>query len=205
MKLYPVIALLAALASVSARAEKVWGDFIAGGTACNNNNVSVIENGNNLSVLFDNFGVNMPQQDFGDGLSARKTCTFRISMTPPKGFYLAGFDQVYSGGLIKSRNSSAQLNIRYNIGSVVGQPLPIVWRNGTTIRPEDPSSLFQKSYHNDLLIVACGGSTIYGLNMSMTATRSNDFSEHVVGGLDSVDATLTRRLDLIPVWRVCPR
>lgn len=206
MKPYNVIvALLLSLAALPAKAGLVWGNFIAGGTACNATNVSVIEMGNSLAILFDAFGVNMPEADFGDGLSARKTCNIRITMTPPKGFYLAGFDQVYSGGLIKSRNSSAQLSIRYNIGSVVGQPQPIVWRNGQTIRPEDSSSLFQKKYRNDLLVASCGGSVIYGLNMTMSATRANDYTEHLVGGLDSVDASFNERLVLIPEYRLCPR
>lgn len=196
-----------ALASVLATQAqaRVWGEFIAGGTSCNASNISVIENGSDLSVLFDSFGVNMPEGDSGDGLSTRKTCNFRISLTPPNGFYLAGFRQVYSGGLIKSARSSAQLSIRYNIGSVVGQPLPIVWRSGTRVRPEDASSLFNKTYNNNLLVANCGGKALYGINMTFTATRADTWNEHVIGGLDSIDASFVQQLTLIPEWRLCGR
>jgi hypothetical protein len=181
----------------------MWGAYIAGGTSCNNHNVGVIQNGNSLSILFDEFGVYMPERSFGEGASVRKTCNFRITMTPPNGFYLAGFRQVYSGGLIKSARSSARLDIRYNVGSVVGQPLPIIWSEGMAIRPEDSASTFTRTYHNNLAVANCGGSTIYGINMTMTATRRNTSTEFVVGGLDTVDADFIQRLELIPEWRLC--
>lgn len=180
----------------------VWGSWAAGGTACNSGNVSVIDNGSSLAVLFDEFGINMPEDDTGDGLSSRKSCTFRIQLTPPRGFYLAGFKQVYSGGIIKSRRSSAQLNVRYNVGSAVGTPLPIVFRDGQEIRPQDSASLFQRTYDNSLLVASCGGSTVYGLNMSMTGSRRS-YDEHLVGGLDSVDADFVQKVVLIPEYKLC--
>jgi hypothetical protein len=183
----------------------MWGDYIAGGKSCNNNNVSVIQNGNSLAVLFDAFGVNMPQSSYGEGASVRKTCNFRITMTPPNGFYLAGFRQVYSGGLIKSARSSARLDVRYNVGSVIGMPAPVVWSEGTVIRPEDASSTFTRTYNNNLLVANCGGSTIYGINMTLSATRRNTSTEFVVGGLDTIDADFVQRLELIPEWRLCGR
>lgn len=196
--------LYAVLAAMPAHA-RVWGDFIAGGTSCNSSNVSVIENGDNLSVLFDSFGVNMPQGQVGDGLSTRKTCTFRITLTPPRGYYLANFRQLYSGGLIKSRNSSAQLNVRYNVGPIARTPAAIVFPAGRVIRPEDASSLFQREYSDNLLVASCGGSTIYGINMQMSATRPNASLEHLVGGLDTIDASFVNELTLIPEWRLCGR
>lgn len=183
----------------------MWGDYIAGGTSCNNSNVGVIQNGNSLAVLFDDFVVNMPQGAYGEGASVRKTCNFRITLTPPNGFYLAGFRQVYSGGLIKSARSSARLDIRYNVGAVIGRPLPVVWNEGTVIRPEDHSSTFTRTYDNNLLVANCGGSTIYGINMTLAATRRNTSTDFVVGGLESVDADFVQRLELIPEWRLCGR
>lgn len=198
-----LVASLPALAVPVGTDRGMWGDYIAGGTSCNNSNVGVIQNGESLSVLFDAFGVNMPQSGFGEGASVRKTCNFRITMTPPNGFYLAGFRQVYSGGLIKSARSSARLDIRYNVGTVVGRPAPVVWNEGTVIRPEDHSSTFSRTYDNNLLVANCGGSTIYGINMTLAATRRNTSTEYVVGGLDSVDADFVQKLELIPEWRLC--
>jgi hypothetical protein len=196
-------ALLACLVTQARANASVFGSYIVGGNACNNGNTQVIDNGNTLSVIFDSFGVNMPQGDYGDGTSVRKTCTFRVQLTPPSGFYLAGFKQLYSGGLIKSRRASAQLNIRYNIGTIVGSPLPIIWGEGSEIRPEDSASLFSRTYNNDLLVASCGGSTNYGINMQFTGTRRNTFGEYLVGGLDSVDATFAQKVVLIPEWRLC--
>lgn len=205
MKIKNVLFLAVAVGALSAEAsDSIWGNWIAGGTSCGTNNVQTVVNGDSLSVLFDEFGVNMPQGAKGDGTTARKTCTFRITMTPPSGFYLARFRQVYSGGLIKSANSSAQLNIRYNVGSVVGRALPIIWENGTTVSPEDPESIFSRTYQNNLLVANCGESTVYGINMSFTAVRGNPFSDFLVGGLDSVDAQFIQRVVLVPEWEMCP-
>lgn len=190
--------------SAQSFAAGTWGAWAAGGTACNSGNVSVINNGASLSVLFDEFGVNMPEGDVGDGLSARKSCTFRIALTPPKGFYLAGFRQVYSGGIIKSKRSSAQLNIRYNVGSINASLRPIVFRDGDEIRPEDNDSMFSRTQDDSLLVLSCGGSTVYGLNMSMTATRRNIDYEHIVGGLDSVDSDFVQKVVLVPSYKLCP-
>jgi len=196
--------LLAVLGALPAQA-RVWGDFIAGGSSCNSSNVSVIEMGDNLSVLFDSFGVNMPQGQVGDGLSTRKTCTFRITMTPPRGYYLANFRQLYNGGLIKSRRASAQLNIRYNVGPIAKTPPTIVWGSNQEVRPEDAASLFSREYRDNLLVASCGGSTIYGINMQFSATRPNASLEHLVGGLDTIDASFENVLTLIPEWRLCGR
>lgn len=198
-------AFVCALAFVSSAHARIWGDYIVGGTSCNSMNVGVIENGDNLSVLFDEFQMNMPLNATGDGMSARKTCNFRIQLTPPSGYYLAGFKQVYSGGLIKSRRSSAQLNIRYNIGTVQGAPLPIVWQSGMEITPENPSSLFSRTYNNNLLVANCGASTVYGINMNFTALRPSQFGEYLMGGVDSVEAEFAQKLVLIPEWRLCRR
>ena len=180
----------------------MWGSWVAGGSACNASNVSVIDNGDTLSVLFDALSVNMPEGEIGDGTTARKTCTFRIQVTPPNGFYLAGFKQLYSGGVIKSAGSSAMLNIRYNLGPVAGVPLPIVFPAGREIAPEDAASQFQRTYNNNLLIANCGGRTNYGLNLTLTARRYS-YADHIIAGLDSVDAKLKEKIILIPEYALC--
>ena len=205
MRKKSLLALACALALHGEARAALWGSWIAGGTSCNSNNVSVVNNGETLSVLFNEFGINMPEGDYGEGTAVRKTCNFRVSVTPPKGYYLASFRQVYSGGIIKSRGSSAQLSVRYNIGSVVGIPNPITFREGVAIRPEDMSSLFTRTFINDLAVISCGGSTVYGINMTFSGTRRDPYREFLVGGLDSVDADFVQEVMLIPEFRLCRR
>jgi hypothetical protein len=192
----------AALISTQSWAGPIWGQWVAGGTACNNYNVQAIENGTSLAVLFDEFYLNMPQHDFGDGTTVRKTCSFRIQLTPPSGMYLARMRQVYRGGVMKSYNSQGQLNIRYNIGSVVGTPAAVIFRRGEAISASSPLSNFAKTYQNDLLVRNCGGRTTYGINMTLSGQRSST-GEFLVAGVDSVDADFTQRLELIPEWAYC--
>lgn len=202
MRFKYLMAFMCLIAVTRTTQAGIWGDFIAGGTSCNSNNVSVIDNGDTVSVLFDEFGVNMPQSDQGDGMNTRKTCNFRIQLTPPNGFYLAGFKQLYSGGIIKSRNSSAQLNIRYNIGPVQGRPLAVNFQRGAAIGPTNSQSQFSRTYYDPLLVANCGGRTTYGINMQFSAARDS-YGEFVIGGLDSVDASFVQKVTLIPEWALC--
>ncbi|MBY0471575.1 DUF4360 domain-containing protein [bacterium] len=194
------------LLPVQVFADTIWGNWIAGGTSCNAYNVQTIENGGALSVLFNEFGVYLPQGDVGDGNTVRKTCNFRIQLTPPQGYYLAGFKQTYRGGVMKSARSSAQLQIRYNIGSVMGAGMPITFQQGRAIGPTDYDSQFTREYNNNLAIASCGGSTVYGISMTFTASRNDRFGnlqEYIIAGLDSVDAELKQRIELIPQWALC--
>lgn len=211
MKLNKLMAAAFACMSLTASAladSTTWGDWVAGGTSCNYGNVDVIKNGDSLSILFNEFAVVMPQYDLGDGTTSRKTCNFRIEFSPPNGFYLAGFKQLYSGGMIKSRNSQAQLQISYYVGAVRGRPMPVVFPRGMEITATDPRSVFTKEYVNNLAIANCGGKTTYGINMTLLATRPDPYgslNEYIIGGLDSVDAELRQSIVLIPEWRLCGR
>jgi hypothetical protein len=203
MRFRYLVAFVCLLALSGKSHAKIWGDYIASGSSCNSGNTSVIENGDTVSILFDDFGVNMPQQSTGDGLTTRKTCNFRIQLNPPSGFYLAGFRQLYSGGIIKSARSSAQLTVRYNIGSVGGRPLPIEFPRGQAISPSSPNSSYSRTFNDNLLVANCGGSTTYGINMQFTGVRDSYDRDFLIGGLDSVDASFVQKLVLIPEWRLC--
>lgn len=199
-RIFGLIALLAL--SYNARGD-TWGDFIASGTACNSSTVYPITNGNALSVLFSDFSVGMNEfSRFPDGLQARKTCNFRMKITPPRGYYLARLRQVFSGGIIKSANSSASLAIRFNIGTSVERPFPVVFPEGYSINPGDLDSVFEQEYDNFFTVASCGGGSIYGVNMSITAARRN-YSEFLLAGVDSEDAEFTTQIKFIPEWRLC--
>ncbi len=195
--------LVTIFVGAEAVAAPVWGSWAAGGTSCNAGNVQLTEHASSLSVVFPRFGVNMPRNGLGDGLSAQRTCTFRISITPPPKSYLAGFKQIYSGGLSKSASARAELGIHYNIGSLTAQPLPVVWRKGQVIATSDPEALYTKSFYNNFPNAGCGTSTAYGIEMSLSASRGNLTSDHLVGGLDPVDADFVQKVVLIPEWASC--
>lgn len=192
------LAILAAFAlAASARAD-VWGEWYVGGNACSPASVRAVETDGRIFVNFDELGIRMPLGERGDGFSARKTCALRVKLNPPEGYFLAGFRQVYRGGLIKSLGASARLNIRYSLGTELGNALPLAWDELTAINAEDPDATFDREYYNDLSAAACGEPTIYGLNLTLTAAR-HDTDEFFVGGLDAMDS----RLELIPLWEPC--
>lgn len=178
-------------------------DFDFGGT-CTRRNTQVIENGDALAVLLDNFGVRMPQGEDGDGLQTIKTCWMRLRVKPPRGQYLAGLEQVYRGGLVKSAKSSARMTLRYNLVSIDREHQARTWPAGREVRPEDERSSFEFRIDDSLGDARCGKMAIFGVHMVFAASRPNRNGEFVLGSLDTVDMQLTRRrIELKPRWKAC--
>jgi Domain of unknown function (DUF4360) len=197
-------ATVAALLASSISQASIWGSWGASGTACNNGNVQVIDSGSTVSILFDEFGVSMPQNQVGDGLQSQKTCNFRIQLTPPRGFYLARLRQVFSGGVLKSTGSQAKLDVRYFLAGGLNTVMsPIVFPSYQAISPSNSASVYTRTVTDNMLAYACGGSTTYGLNMKIQATRQHT-GQHVLMNLDSVDTSFTQRVELVPEWLACP-
>lgn len=178
-------------------------DVDFGGT-CTKQNSQVIENGDTLAVLLDDFGVRMPQGEDGDGLQTRKTCWMRLRVKPPKGRYLAGLEQVYRGGLVKSAGSSARMVLRYNLAHLDKEREARNWPAGREVKPEEPNASFEYRIDDDLADARCGKMTMYGVNMVFQASRPNRNAEFVLGSLDTVDMQLKkRRIELKPRFKNC--
>lgn len=172
---------------------------------CNHSNTQVIQNGNALSVVFDDLGADMPQGAEGDGRNVRKNCHFRIRLNAPRDQYLAGLRQVYSGGVIKSKGAVGALEFSYNLGPRVAAPA-LVWKQGVEITPDSPDSLFTRVVDEAVAQPrGCSAQTTqYMVRISFSASRRN-LQEYFVGGLDSYDAEFASKLDLVPTWKPCPR
>lgn len=178
-------------------------DLDLGGT-CSKRNSQVIEFGDTLAVLLDDFGVRMPLGEDGDGLSSRKTCWMRLRVKPPKGFYLAGLEQVYRGGLVKSAGASARMLLRYNLANIDRDQTARIWQIGQEIRPEDPRSVFEYRIEDRLTDAACGRLIQFSVNMVFAGIRPNRNGEFILGSLDTIDMQWQqRRIELRPRWQAC--
>jgi hypothetical protein len=178
-------------------------DLDLGGT-CSKRNSKVLEFGDTLSVLFDDFGVRMPLGEDGDGLSTRKTCWMRLRVKPPKGFFLAGLEQVYRGGLVKSAGASARMLLRYHLASIDRSHTVRIWPIGQEIRPEDPRSVFEYRIGDKLTHSACERMIHFSVSMMIAGVRPNRNGEFILGGIDTIDMQWQqRRVELLPRWQAC--
>lgn len=178
-----------------------WKDWQIGGS-CTPDNTQVIEAGNAISILLDSFGVQMPAGEMGDGLEVRRTCWLRLAVNPPPGMFLDKFRQTYRGGMVKSANSKARFDVRYQIDADDKERNPLNWRKGQAIDPASPESVFEVTYDDDVRMKKCGRPMKYGISLVFIGQRPSP-NEFVIGGLDSIDADW-REVKLEAVWSKCP-
>lgn len=181
---------------------KVWKGHKHDGDACKDG-IAVIVNGTALSVLFDDFGIDFPMGDpGGDGMQKRKFCNFSVELAPPDGMMLAGFRQVFSGGMIKSKGATARINIQYRLGNGP-QNKEMVWKHGDLIGPDSPNSIFQQVY-DDVLPPRnrCRETQKYDLRLDLIAQR-RDRTDYMQGGLDTLDAEAMPTVSVLPQWKPC--
>lgn len=170
---------------------------------CGKRNTHIIENGDNLSVLFDDFGIEMPAGQAGDGKQAMKACNFKIRITYPRDRYLAGLKQVFSGGVIKSKNAMGDLQLVTWMGALNRGFPGVDWKRGREITSESAESVFTRVAEEKFPQPnGCSGQMRFHMRIAIRAQRP-DQREFFIGGLDSYDAELVQKLDLIPSWKPC--
>lgn len=177
-------------------------DYEIGGD-CTKNNSQLLENGDTVSVIFDNFGVNLRDGERSDGLAARKNCWLRLKVKAPKEKYLASLEQVFRGGVVKSRDAAARFVLRYNLAHIDRERIPMNWPRGREIRPSDAESNFEHTIADDLPDERCGKMINYTVSMVFTGARPAFKNEFVLGGLDTVDTQFKSRMRLVPKWKKC--
>lgn len=181
---------------------KVWKGHKHDGDACPGD-IAVLVNGYTLSILFDDFDIDFPMGDpGGDGMQKRKHCNFSVDLTPPEGTYLAGFRQVFSGGMIKSKGAQARLNIQYRLGGPP-QSKDIHWKQGDQINPDSPNSIFSQVF-DDVIPPRnrCRETQKYILSLDLSALR-RDRTDYMQGGLDTLDAEASPTVSVVPQWKPC--
>ncbi len=169
---------------------------------CSKRNTQILENGDALAILFNDFGIEMPAGSEGDGRNAHRECVFQVRIASPKNQYLTSLQQTFSGGILKSKDAVGLLKLVFNVDERVRMP-GLKWEKGIEISPESPESAFVHKVE-DILDepVSCSKKTQYRVRVILDASRKN-LREHFVGGLDSLDSELTQKLELRPKWKIC--
>lgn len=179
-----------------------WKNLHAEGNRCKDANLQVLANGDSVSVLFDDFGVKLDDQT--RDLKDQDICRFSLDVEPPDGSYLAAMTQIFSGGVIKSKHSTAEFGIAYRLGGLIKTGRPIKFGPGKEIGPADAGSVFNESY-TDTFQAKCreGRSQNYVVQLAVRGERKK-LEDMVIAGLDTVDTTFESQLALTPTFKACP-
>jgi hypothetical protein len=122
----------------TARADSVTWElnkpYIIAGTGCQNNvDAFAAANGDDLSIVFVNLGVNLPGDGFSNQLADQKACLIRIPASIAKGFYIGELTQTFTYGVTKSANAEGTVATRATFFNFPVSPFPLTVPQGTVI------------------------------------------------------------------------
>ncbi len=87
--------------------------FIIAGSGCQKNvDAFAAQNGNDLSIVFTNLGINLPGDGQTNQLADRKSCTIRIPASIAKGLYIGKLTQQFTYGVTKTAGSNGSVATR---------------------------------------------------------------------------------------------
>jgi hypothetical protein len=183
--------------SANASAPSVKWDlgkqFIIAGTGCQKNvDAFAATNGNDLSIVFTNLGVNLPGDGSTNQLADRKSCTIRIPASIAKGLYIGKLTQQFTYGVTKTAGSNGSVATRstffgYNVS-------PYSWSVPQGVEMDEP--LMTQSREDKFLVNSpwyngwCSPNRslngLYQANIAVSGQRNNWLEDLIlfVDGLD---------------------
>jgi len=194
---------LASIATVSAGSAKASGaavkwditgrTYVLAGTGCQRDvDAFAATNGNDLSIVFTNLGVNLPGDGSSRQLADRKTCSLRIPAEIARGYYIGRLTQQFTYGVTKTRGASASVATRstffgFNVS-------PYAWNVPNGVAMDEP--LLTQRREDDFLVRStwysgwCSATRppqgLYQANIAVSGTRNNAREDLIVfvDGLD---------------------
>lgn len=155
----------------------------------------LIGNGDQLTVILTNLGVQLPSGDFA--LTARANCRLAIPVEAARGRYAADLEQTVTYGLVKGSGSSVSvavkstffgypvnpLNKLYRFGTVQNIPLETATRTDRFLVDTRPGSWWYRW---------CGVTPrgVYTADLAVAAEKANAY-EDVQASIDGLDVRFT--------------
>jgi hypothetical protein len=109
---------------------------IAGSGCVNNFDAFAAQNGNDLSIVFTNLGVNLPGNGASNQLADMKSCLVRIPASIAKGFYIGQLTQTFTYGVTKGAGSHGTVATRATFFGFPVSPFPFTVPEG--LAQDDP-------------------------------------------------------------------
>lgn len=191
------IATMSASTAKAAPAAVKWDitgrTYVIAGTGCQKDvDAFAATNGNDLSVVFTNLGVNLPGDGSTRQLADRKTCSLRIPAEIQRGYYIGRLTQQFTYGVTKTAASSASVATRstffgFNVS-------PYAWNVPYGVAMDEP--LLSQRREDDFLVRSswysgwCSATRplqgLYQANIAVSGTRRSSREDLIVfiDGLD---------------------
>jgi hypothetical protein len=135
-------------AAVPAVTWRLDQPYVIAGSGCHNNiDAFAAANGDDLSLVFTNLGVDMPAGE-PDRLSDAKSCLVRIPAILPKGMYVGQFDRIVPMGVTKSAGSRGWVSSSLSFFGIAFPPISAAFPHGIA---EDNPLLVAHSESNTLV------------------------------------------------------
>ncbi len=194
---------LASIATLSAGAAKAdvaavkWDvashTYIIAGTGCQKDvDAFAATNGNDLSIVFTNLGVNLPGNGTLRQLADRKTCALRIPAEIARGYYIGRLTQQFTYGVTKTAASSASVSTMSTFFGFNVSPYTWTVPNGVamdepllTQRRED-DFLVRSTWYNGWCSLTRNPKGLYQANIAVTGMR-NSSREDLIVFVDGLD------------------
>jgi len=138
-----------ASAQVASVTWEINKPYVIAGTGCVKDvDAFVAANGDDLSIVFTNLGINLPGGGFTNQLADMKTCLVRVSASIAKGLYIGQLTQTFTYGVTKSANTHGAVATRSTFFGFPVSPLPFSLPAGVA---EDQPLLTQTRTDNFLV------------------------------------------------------
>jgi hypothetical protein len=194
---------IATLASRSAQAQITpvggsdvsWNldgsSYVIAGTGCQKNvDAFASKNGNDVAIVFTNFGVNL--NDGNRALADRKSCAIRLPVDIARGVYISRMQQEFTFGVYKTAGSSVNLATMVTFYGFPVSPYSVTVPHGMPVYNEERTATREDRFVTNSPWYSgwCSPSRathgFFQANLSVSAMRDN-VHESVLSYIDGLD------------------
>jgi len=186
---------VSALTSAVASAESIEWDVeraVIAGTGCQKDwDAFASTNGNDLSVVFTNLGVDLPGNS-GSPLAARKNCTVRVPAEISQGLYIGELVQRVTYGVTKSARASGSVATRstffgFNVSPyTVNLPYGSAINNPLLVNSRTDEFLVNTTWYTGWCRAGRNPRGLYQANLAISGQRDSD-RENLIMFVDGLD------------------
>jgi hypothetical protein len=144
-----IVSTLAGTASADSVTWELNKPYVIAGTGCVKDvDAFASANGDDLSIVFTNLGVNLPGDGFSNQLADMKSCLVRIPASIAKGLYVGKLTQTFTYGVTKSADTHGTVATRSTFFGFPVSPFPFTVPQGV---PMDEPLVTQSREDNFLV------------------------------------------------------
>jgi hypothetical protein len=178
---------------------------VAAGTACSSGvDTFVIQNGNDVSMVFSNLGVSLGH---GSPLQGAGACSVRVPVSVTAGFFPSTVTQTYTYGVHRTSGGTGSLAVALRFLGIAVDPFPLSFVDGDAGAPSPGDHLTtSKSEHFDATSAWAAHWCVAGRPASGVLQADWRATAQIATAADSISMFvdgLSLRYDLHTAWDAC--